>query len=197
MPQMGIGRGRNGRPLGSRRSATRLTRDEPLFEISTDKVVPKIPSPSAGTLLEIRVRKGRRCRVDTVVAVLAGQGEVVTAPARPRRCYAQRVPAPPRPWQSSARGLRRLRPLQQRPRPDAQRQPRRPSRTERRGPARPHAAHAVLAPRPAHRAGARRRHHDAGRDGHRRRVTKQGHPEFIDTRALRRARGRTGVRRDE
>jgi 2-oxoglutarate dehydrogenase E2 component (dihydrolipoamide succinyltransferase) len=64
-----------------------VQRDEPLFEISTDKVDAEIPSPAAGTLQEIKVAEGATVQVNTVVCVLgegAGGGaraETVAAPA--------------------------------------------------------------------------------------------------------------------
>lgn len=57
-----------------------VDRDEPLFEISTDKVDAEIPSPAAGTLSEIHVKEGETVPVDSVVAVIAQAGEA-TAPA--------------------------------------------------------------------------------------------------------------------
>src|SRR5690606_19101547 len=54
-----------------------VDRDEPLFEISTDKVDAEIPSPAAGILREIRVREGETVAVDTVVAVLGEAGEAI------------------------------------------------------------------------------------------------------------------------
>ena len=56
-----------------------IDRDEPLFEISTDKVDAELPSPAAGTLLEIRVKEGETVPVDSVVAVIAQPGEAVVA----------------------------------------------------------------------------------------------------------------------
>jgi 2-oxoglutarate dehydrogenase E2 component (dihydrolipoamide succinyltransferase) len=50
----------------------RVERDEPLFEISTDKVDAEIPSPAAGTLTEIRFKEGDTVEVNTTVAVLDG-----------------------------------------------------------------------------------------------------------------------------
>ena len=50
----------------------RVERDEPLFEISTDKVDAEIPSPAAGTLTEVRFKEGDTVEVNTVVAVLDG-----------------------------------------------------------------------------------------------------------------------------
>src|SRR5690606_14823425 len=56
-----------------------VDRDEPLFEISTDRVDAEIPSPAAGIPREIRVREGETVPVDTVVAVLGDAGEAVDA----------------------------------------------------------------------------------------------------------------------
>lgn len=58
-----------------------VDRDEPLFEISTDKVDAEIPSPAAGVLLEIRVLEGQTVEVDTVVARIGQSGELPSAPA--------------------------------------------------------------------------------------------------------------------
>ena len=52
-----------------------VDRDEPLFEISTDKVDAEIPSPSAGVVTEIRVREGETVPVDSVVAIIGLIGE--------------------------------------------------------------------------------------------------------------------------
>ncbi len=56
-----------------------VDRDEPLFEISTDKVDAEIPSPAAGTLAEIRVKEGETVPVESVVAILALPGELLEA----------------------------------------------------------------------------------------------------------------------
>ena len=55
--------------------------DEPLFEISTDKVDAEIPSPVAGVLTEIRFPEGATIEVNTVVAVIGEAGSKVAAPA--------------------------------------------------------------------------------------------------------------------
>jgi 2-oxoglutarate dehydrogenase E2 component (dihydrolipoamide succinyltransferase) len=55
--------------------------DEPLFEISTDKVDAEIPSPVAGVLAEIRFPEGATIEVNTVVAVIGEAGSAVAAPA--------------------------------------------------------------------------------------------------------------------
>ncbi len=56
-------------------------RDEPLFEVSTDKVDSEVPSPAAGTLAEIRVQEGETVDVGTVLAVVSADGAGVAAPA--------------------------------------------------------------------------------------------------------------------
>lgn len=61
-----------------------VTRDEPLFEISTDKVDAEIPAPISGTLREIRVESGQTVKVNTVVALIASTAsEQATTPATP------------------------------------------------------------------------------------------------------------------
>ena len=60
-----------------------VDRDEPLFEISTDKVDAEIPSPTAGVLLEIRVHEGDTVPIDTVVAVLGESAGDSIAPGTP------------------------------------------------------------------------------------------------------------------
>jgi 2-oxoglutarate dehydrogenase E2 component (dihydrolipoamide succinyltransferase) len=57
--------------------------DEPLFEISTDKVDAEIPSPVAGTLSEIKVQAGNTVQINTVVAVIGGAAGTSAAPAAP------------------------------------------------------------------------------------------------------------------
>src|SRR6266699_1332439 len=59
-----------------------VKRDEPLFEISTDKVDAEIPAPAAGKLVEIKVQEGQTVPVQTLVAVLGtDKGATVSAPA--------------------------------------------------------------------------------------------------------------------
>ncbi|WP_395160390.1 dihydrolipoamide acetyltransferase family protein [Ilumatobacter sp.] len=66
-----------------------VAEDEPLFEVSTDKVDTEVPSPVSGTLTEIRVEEGETVDVGTVIAVVSGGGDA--APAAPA---AQPAPAP-------------------------------------------------------------------------------------------------------
>lgn len=68
-----------------------VDRDEPLFEISTDKVDAEIPSPAAGTLLEIAVKEGETVPVNSVVATIGAAGDKPAAAAVP----APAVAAPP------------------------------------------------------------------------------------------------------
>jgi len=56
-----------------------VEKDQPLFEVSTDKVDAEIPSPAAGVLLEVRVEEGATVGVDEVVALIGEAGERVTA----------------------------------------------------------------------------------------------------------------------
>jgi 2-oxoglutarate dehydrogenase E2 component (dihydrolipoamide succinyltransferase) len=85
----------------------RVDRDEPLFEISTDKVDAEIPSPSAGVLVEIRAKEGETVPVNSVVAVIGEAGAAVAAPAPPIAPVAPIAPAavaaaPPAPAAASA-----------------------------------------------------------------------------------------------
>src|SRR5687767_7412738 len=74
-----------------------VKRDEPLFEISTDKVDAEIPAPAAGTLAEIKVQEGQTVPVQTLVAVLETEkGATAPAPAKPEPPKAA-APAPPAP----------------------------------------------------------------------------------------------------
>jgi len=60
-----------------------VERDEPLFEISTDKVDAEVPAPAAGVLAEIRAREGETLPVDAVVAVIGQAAEHHAATGRP------------------------------------------------------------------------------------------------------------------
>src|SRR5260221_9805855 len=60
-----------------------VDRDEPLFEISTDKVDAEIPSPAAGVLAEIRAKEGDTVAVNSVVAVIGAADAVVVAQPEP------------------------------------------------------------------------------------------------------------------
>jgi pyruvate dehydrogenase E2 component (dihydrolipoamide acetyltransferase) len=79
MPQMGesIAEGTIVRWLKS--VGEDVDRDEPLFEISTDKVDAEIPSPVSGRLAEIRVKEGETVPVNSVVAIIGAAGETIAA----------------------------------------------------------------------------------------------------------------------
>src|SRR6202022_3366516 len=57
-----------------------VQRDEPIFEISTDKVDAEIPSPVSGTLTEIKVQEGQTVPINTVVATIGEAGEKPAPP---------------------------------------------------------------------------------------------------------------------
>jgi len=75
-----------------------VKRDEPLFEISTDKVDAEIPAPAAGVLAEIKVQEGQTVPVQTLVAVLETEkGAVASAPAASAKPEQPKATAPPAP----------------------------------------------------------------------------------------------------
>src|SRR6185312_13855903 len=79
-----------------------VQRDEPIFEISTDKVDAEIPSPVAGTLTEIKVPEGSTVSINTVVAVIGGGAAAPAAkPAAPAPAKAP-APAPAAPAAAAA-----------------------------------------------------------------------------------------------
>ena len=61
-----------------------IKRDEPLFEISTDKVDSEIPAPSSGILSEIKVKEGETVQINTVVAVISDQEAPASISEQPR-----------------------------------------------------------------------------------------------------------------
>src|SRR5688500_19428824 len=84
MPQMGESIAEGTIVRWIKKVGDTVDRDEPLFEISTDKVDAEIPSPAAGTLLEITVKEGETVAVNSVVAKIGAAGEAVApAPAAP------------------------------------------------------------------------------------------------------------------
>src|SRR5881394_4091545 len=72
MPQMGESIAEGTITKWLKNVGDHVERDEPLFEISTDKVDAEIPSPAAGTLTEIKFKEGDTVEVNTVVAMLDG-----------------------------------------------------------------------------------------------------------------------------
>src|SRR5437764_13825337 len=92
MPQMGesIAEGTVSKWL--KKVGEEVKRDEPLFEISTDKVDAEIPAPAAGVLAEIKVQEGQTVAVQTLVAVIETEkgpaGTAAPPPAAARRAPA-------------------------------------------------------------------------------------------------------------
>jgi pyruvate dehydrogenase E2 component (dihydrolipoyllysine-residue acetyltransferase) len=79
MPQMGESIAEGTIVRWIKKVGESVDRDEPLFEISTDKVDAEIPSPAAGTLLEISVKEGETVAVNSVVATIGAAGEVASS----------------------------------------------------------------------------------------------------------------------
>jgi 2-oxoglutarate dehydrogenase E2 component (dihydrolipoamide succinyltransferase) len=80
MPQMGESVAEGTITKWFKKLGDRIERDEPLFEISTDKVDAEVPSPAAGILAEILVKETETVPVNTVVAVIDGERAAVAAP---------------------------------------------------------------------------------------------------------------------
>jgi len=80
MPQMGESIAEGTIVRWIKKIGDTIDKDEPLFEISTDKVDAEIPAPGAGVLLEIRVKEGETVPVNSVVAVIGAAGEKAAAP---------------------------------------------------------------------------------------------------------------------
>ena len=82
MPQMGESIFEGTITKWLKKAGDKIERDEPLFEISTDKVDAEIPSPAAGVLKEIKVNEGKTVPIQTVVAVIDADGAAAAAPAK-------------------------------------------------------------------------------------------------------------------
>ena len=112
MPQMGESIAEGTITKWLKNVGDHIERDEPLFEISTDKVDAEIPSPAAGTLTEIKFKEGETVEVNTVVAVLDGAGaqpaaetaaaEEQETPAETETPAAAAEPAEPEPVEAQA-----------------------------------------------------------------------------------------------
>jgi 2-oxoglutarate dehydrogenase E2 component (dihydrolipoamide succinyltransferase) len=83
MPQMGESIAEGTVTKWMKAVGDRVERDEPLFEISTDKVDAEIPSPASGVLREIRVQPGETVAINTVVGVIVPEGEAEPATPPP------------------------------------------------------------------------------------------------------------------
>jgi pyruvate dehydrogenase E2 component (dihydrolipoamide acetyltransferase) len=106
MPQMGESIFEGTITKWLKKPGDQVQRDEPLFEISTDKVDAEIPSPASGVLTEIKVAEGATVQINTVVAVIGEAGSAVStskpqAAAPPPAAAKPAAPAPP-PQKSAA-----------------------------------------------------------------------------------------------
>ena len=86
MPQMGESIAEGTIVRWIKKVGDHVDRDEPLFEISTDKVDAEIPSPAAGVLTEITVKEGETVAVNSVVGTIgqAGESPILTPPSAPQ-----------------------------------------------------------------------------------------------------------------
>src|SRR5713101_780969 len=100
MPQMGESIFEGTITKWLKKPGDKVERDEPLFEISTDKVDAEIPSPSAGVLKEIKVGEGQTVPIQTIVGVIDAAGSAAAAPPpakaapAPAKAPASAAPAP-------------------------------------------------------------------------------------------------------
>jgi len=106
MPQMGESIAEGTIVRWIKKVGEKVDRDEPLFEISTDKVDAEIPSPAAGVVSEIRVKEGETVPVNTVVALIGESGAKpaappppapASAPVKPEGAAARQAVEPPKP----------------------------------------------------------------------------------------------------
>ncbi|HLX42832.1 MAG TPA: dihydrolipoamide acetyltransferase family protein [Bryobacteraceae bacterium] len=95
MPQMGESIVEGTLTKWLKKAGDRVERDEPLFEISTDKVDTEIPSPAAGTLQEVLVEEGKTVGINTVVGRIADGAGAASAPAPAAAQAAPPQAAPP------------------------------------------------------------------------------------------------------
>src|ERR1700683_2391244 len=95
MPQMGESIFEGTITKWLKKPGDKVQRDEPLFEISTDKVDAEIPAPASGVLRDIKVGEGNTVQVNTVVGTIAGDGEAAAVPApAAAKSAAPAAPAP-------------------------------------------------------------------------------------------------------
>jgi len=96
MPQMGESIVEGTITKWLKKPGDKVQRDEPLFEISTDKVDAEIPAPASGVLQEIKVTEGTTVGVNTIVGTIAADGEAVAKPAAAPAKSAPAAAAPPK-----------------------------------------------------------------------------------------------------
>ena len=111
MPQMGESIVEGTITKWLKKPGDKVQRDEPLFEISTDKVDAEIPAPASGVLQEIKVTEGTTVDVNTVVGTIAVDGEAAAKlPPKPRnRPRPARTPAAEKVGRQESRACRAAR----------------------------------------------------------------------------------------
>src|SRR5260370_33833564 len=92
---MGGSLGKETKKNGLKKVGDTGARDDVLFEIPTDKVDAEIPSSAAGTLTEVRYKEGETVEVNTVVAVLDGNGAAAPPAKEEAAAAPSETPAPP------------------------------------------------------------------------------------------------------
>src|SRR5579864_3923230 len=90
MPQMGESIFEGTITKWLKKPGDKVERDEPLFEISTDKVDAEIPSPSAGVLKEIKVTEGQTVPIQTIVATIDADGAAAGKAEAPKAAAAEK-----------------------------------------------------------------------------------------------------------
>ena len=130
MPQMGESIFEGTITKWLKKPGDKVQRDEPLFEISTDKVDAEIPAPASGTLQDIKVAEGATVQVNTVVGTISADGEAAApkaasasateqaiaptkdaTPAKPPAPIVQHKPAPQLPQEQEEEDHTRSSPL--------------------------------------------------------------------------------------
>ncbi|HEU0055638.1 MAG TPA: dihydrolipoamide acetyltransferase family protein, partial [Gaiella sp.] len=93
MPQMGVSVSEGTITRWLKQAGDTVALDEPLLEISTDKVDTEVPSPGEGVVTEIRVQEGETVEVGTVLAVIGAAGAAPAPPAEPAEPLQEETPA--------------------------------------------------------------------------------------------------------
>ena len=178
MPQMGESIAEGTIVRWIKKVGDAVDRDEPLFEISTDKVDAEIPAPAAGVLTAIKVKEGETVPVNSVVAVIGAAGDAGVATAE---ADAAGLPPPagrgPRPPPGSPRS--RGRPAPRRRRAITTTRTTRTRRGDQQGGSPPPE---VVAAGAADREGAQRRHQADQGHRHQRARDQAGHPRLHQVR---------------
>lgn len=153
MPQMGESIAEGTVTRWMKKQGERVERDEPLFEISTDKVDAEIPAPATGVLVEILAPEGKTVPVNSVVARLQAEGEAAATTKQPEPEPVAEPEQPAEPQAEAKPAAEKPRPpAEERPAPETRRAAEKPPVTR---PA-PPPTRPVAAPQPAVAAGAQK-----------------------------------------